>query len=547
MAMHRLSLRDFVIVETLELDVASGYTALTGETGAGKSILIDAIQLLLGQRGDAHVVREGAKRCELAAEFDCPPALSAWLDEQGFDADESLLLLRRQIDAQGRSRAWVNGGSATLAQLKALSEYLVDIHGQHAWHSLTRPAAQLDLLDAYAGADTQSVQAAWRDWQGAQRRLDEAQSRQSELASQRERLEWQVAEVDKLAPGVDEWTELNEAHTRASHAQALLEAAQLSSDALAGDAGGALDALQQAIQALNAQSKWEPRFAPWVEVLQQAEALVGDTTHDLQAYARRDDVDPEQLQQLDERMSLWLSLAKRFRCAAEDLAAAHQGWQKQLQELASQADLDGLQHAVTKAQGIWQQHADALSQLRQGAALRLAQAVTELMQDLGMAGGRMAIDVTPGAPSATGQDDVNFLVAGHPGVTPRAVAKVASGGELSRIALAIAVTTSRLGSVDTLIFDEVDSGIGGQVAHTVGDLMRRLGEDRQVLAITHLPQVAATAHHHLKVEKQLQAGATTSQIRALDDEQRTEEIARMLGGSRDSDSVMAHAREILGR
>ncbi len=241
MAMLRLSLRDFVIVESLELDFASGFTALTGETGAGKSILIDAIQLLLGQRGDATVVREGASRCELSAEFDTPSTLTVWLDEQGFDSQETVLLLRRQIDAQGRSRAWINGTSATLAQLKALSEHVVDIHGQHAWHSLTRAAAQLDLLDAYAGVDTRQVQRAWQEWQQAQQELEAAQSHQSEAQAQRERLQWQVAEVEKLSPGPHEWDDLNASHTRASHAQALLEAAQSSSEALANERGGAQD------------------------------------------------------------------------------------------------------------------------------------------------------------------------------------------------------------------------------------------------------------------------------------------------------------------
>lgn len=547
MSIRRLSLRDFVIVDALELELSDGYTALTGETGAGKSILIDAIQLLLGQRADATVVREGATRCELSAEFDCPDALRDWLQEQGFDAQDDALLLRRQIDEQGRSRAWVNGSSATLGQLKQLSEHLVDIHGQHAWHSLTRGAAQMALLDAYADLDHTPAQQAWQRWRHAREALQTAEAQQADWATQRERLQWQLGELDKLAPGPNEWPQLNEAHTRASHAQALWEAAQISHHALQGDHGGVQDLLHKAVNALLTQHKWEPRFGPWIEVLQQAQTMIEDVAHDVHAYARREGADADELQQLDQRLSLWLTLAKRLRCAPEDLAQTYLDSQGQLQALEAGADLEALQRDEAQAQADWQAQADALSQQRQEAARGLAQAVTALMQDLGMGGGRLAIDIQRGSPSALGQDDVQFLVAGHAGVSPRPVAKVASGGELSRIALAIAVTTSALGSVDTLIFDEVDAGIGGQVAHTVGELMQRIGRGRQVMAITHLPQVAASAHHHLKVAKQVHGDRTTSQIHTLNPEQRTEEIARMLGGSPQSESVMAHAREILKR
>lgn len=547
MSIRRLSLRDFVIVDALELELGRGYTALTGETGAGKSILIDAIQLLLGQRGDATVVREGRKRCELAAEFDCPNEARDWLSEQGFDAEEDALLLRRQIDEQGRSRAWINGSSATLGQLKSLGETLVDIHGQHAWHSLTRPAAQLSLLDAYAGLETQAIQSAWKQWQQAQHTFEQAQTQQAQWQEQRDRLQWQIAELDKLAPGANEWAELNEAHTRASHAQALIEATQTAHEALSGDGTGAQDALHAAIQALMAQHKWEPRFSPWLDVLQQAQALIEDVAHDVQTYARREDADPHRLQQLNDRLGLWMSLAKRFRCAAPDLADHYASWQEQLRTLDESADLDALQARAAQAQSQWQQEADRLSLARQTAAGRLAESVTAHMQALGMAGGQFSISIARATAGPMGQDDVSFLVAGHAGVSPKPVAKVASGGELSRIALAIAVTTSSLGQVDTLIFDEVDSGIGGQVAHTVGQLMAQLGANRQVMAITHLPQVAATAHQHLKVSKHTSNGETVSQISALNGDQRTEEIARMLGGSHTSVSVLAHAREILGQ
>jgi DNA repair protein RecN (Recombination protein N) len=546
MPLRRLSLRDFVIVDALELDFKGGFTALTGETGAGKSILIDAIQLLLGQRADALVVREGTGKCELSAEFDSPSSAQAWLDEQGLEGDDDSLLLRRQIDAQGRSRAWINGHSATLSQLKALSEHVMDIHGQHAWHSLTRPAAQMQLLDAYARLDTAPLQNAWQTWRSAERVLQEAQSQQAAWQAQRERLSWQLTELEPLAPGDHEWEELNQEHTRASHAQSLIEAAHASAQALDGERGGVSAALHQAIQTLSAQSKWEPQFNTWLEVLQQAQALVTDVAHDVHSYARRSDLDSDQLQRLDERVALWMSLAKRFRCAPEDLAAQAQAWRDQLTTLEAQADTDALQAKADAARRQWQALAEAISAQRQQAGHSLGEAVSALMQDLGLSGGRFEVAVSPAEPNPLGSDQIQFLVAGHAGASARPVAKVASGGELSRIALAIAVTTSTLGSVDALIFDEVDSGIGGQVAHTVGALMRRLGQDRQVLAITHLPQVAATAHQHYKVRKQMHDGQTLSRIEPLDDNQRLEEIARMLGGSSSSASVMAHAREILG-
>lgn len=546
MPLRRLSLRDFVIVDALELEFQAGFTALTGETGAGKSILIDAIQLLLGQRADALVVREGATKCELSAEFDCPNSAQAWLDEQGLEGEDDGLLLRRQIDAQGRSRAWVNGHSATLAQLKALGEHVMDIHGQHAWHSLTRPAAQLQLLDAYAQVDTAALQSAWQAWRAAQRALQDAQTQQAAWQAQRERLQWQLTEIEPLAPQIDEWEALNQEHTRASHAQSLIEAAHASTQALDGDRGGASTALQQAIQTLSAQSKWEPQFGSWVEVLQQAQALITDVAHDVHSYARRSDLDNDHLQGLDQRVALWMSLAKRFRCAPEDLAAQVQSWQSELSALEAQADTDALQAKADATRRQWQALAEAISAQRQQAGQALGQTVSALMQDLGLMGGRFEVAISPSEPHALGSDQIQFLVAGHAGASARPVAKVASGGELSRIALAIAVTTSTLGSVDALIFDEVDSGIGGQVAHTVGALMRRLGQDRQVLAITHLPQVAATAHQHFKVSKQVRDGQTTSHIEPLSDAQRVDEIARMLGGTAASASVMAHAREILG-
>lgn len=552
MTLRHLSLRDFVIVPALDLDLGSGFSALTGETGAGKSILVDALQLVLGGRGDALWVREGQPRCEIGAEFDTPPPARPWLDANGFagDGDDSLLL-RRSIDAAGRSRAWINGSPATLGQLRELADWLVDIHGQHAWQSLTRPAAIRALLDAYAGADAtlDALATAWHGWQQAAATQRQAQAAQGQLAQERERLLWQIGELDKLAPAEDEWDELNQRHTRLSNAQALIDAAHTASAALEGDDGpvGALPALTQALQALQAHGAIEPEFAALVELLEASAAQVRDAAHSLHAYLRRAEPDPEQLATLDARMAQWLGLARRYRRQPAELPTLLAGWRAELAQLEAGADLQRLEHEVQRQRDGYLKAARQLSQLRTGAAPRLAAAVTAAMQDLGMQGGRFEVALPPlDEPSAHGLENVAFLVAAHTGSTPRPIDKVASGGELSRLALAIAVTTSELGEAGTLVFDEVDAGVGGAVASTVGRLLRKLGHDRQVLCVTHLPQVAACADHHLLVSKQADAaGATVSRVGVIDGEARTREIARMLGGERISETTLAHALEML--
>jgi len=547
MSLKRIALRDFVIVRELELELAEGFTVLTGETGAGKSILIDALQLALGARADTGVVREGASRTEITAEFDLPAALLPWLEEAGFEPGDSLLL-RRSIDAQGRSRAWINGSPATAAQLREAGERLVDIHGQHAWQSLTRPDAVRDLLDAYAGVTTAPVQAAWQRWRASQKALADARAAQDSLQRERERLAWQIAEVDKLAPGADEWDELNASHTRLSHAQALLDAAQGALQALEEDEGGATRGLSRAHGLLQGQEHLEPEFRAIAEVLASSLAQAEDAAHSLHTYLRKTDLDPQRLAELDERMSQWLSLARRYKRTPAELPAVLAGWKEELSRLDAAADLDALEREEKTHARAYQAEAAALSKARGKAAPRLAQAITAAMQGLGMQGGRFEVGLQALAqPAAHGIDDVQFLVAGHAGTTPRPVGKVASGGELSRIALAIAVTTSRLGSAQTLIFDEVDAGVGGAVAETVGRLMKQLGRDRQVLAVTHLPQVAACADHHLVVAKRSGTDGTTSTVAPVHGEQRVAEVARMLGGERLSGTTLAHAKEMLER
>jgi DNA repair protein RecN (Recombination protein N) len=545
-SLKRIVLRDFVIVRELDLDLADGFTVLTGETGAGKSILIDALQLVTGGRADVGVIREGTNRTDVSAEFDATASLVLWLETAGFEIGDSLLL-RRTVDTQGKSRAWINGSPATATQLRAVGEQLLDIHGQHAWQSLTRPEAVRGLLDAYAQVSSAALATLWQQWRQAQTDLAQAHGAQESLQRERDRLAWQIGEVEKLAPQPDEWIELNTEHGRLSHAQALLDAAQGALQTLGSDDdGGALVALNGACQLLQQQEHLEPYFKGLTEVLTSSLVQVEDTVHSLRGYLRKTELDPQRLGELDERMALWLSLARRYRRAPAELPDLLVSWKQELQKLDAAADLAGLEAACAAALEAYMQQARQLSKARARAAPRLAGAITQAMQGLGMQGGQFEVALQASAqPTQSGLEEISFLVAGHAGSTPRPVNKVASGGELSRMALAIAVTTSQLGTAQTLIFDEVDAGVGGAVAETVGRLMQQLGVDRQVLAVTHLPQVAACADHHLVVTKQLQGHSTMSSVLAVQGEQRVAEVARMLGGERLSGTTLAHAREML--
>lgn len=546
--LRRLVLRDFVIVAALEVDFDAGFSVLTGETGAGKSILIDALQLALGSRGDAGVVREGAPRAEITAEFDAPAALAPWLEEAGFDHEGATLLLRRAIDAQGKSRAWINGSVATVAQLREAAEFLLDIHGQHAWQSLTRAAAVRSLLDAQAGVDGAPLAALFSRWREATQTLQDARSRQDSLERERERLAWQIGEIDKLKPGEDEWEPLNAEHERLSHAQSLLAAARTALDAVS-EAEPSADALSaRAIDALSDVTRFDTRLEPVVEVLQAAQVQLRDAAHSLNAYLGHAELEPERLQELDERLSAWVSLARRYRRPPAELPALLAQWRTELKSLDAATDLDALEAAVKKALDAWRAEAQRVSALRRAAAPQLGQRVTQAMQTLGMAGGRFEVALLPQEqPQAFGLESVELRVAGHAGSSPRPLAKVASGGELSRLALAIAVTTAREQSAGaaTLIFDEIDAGVGGAVGDAVGRLMKQLGRERQVLAVTHLAQVAACADHHFVVSKAERAGVTLSDVQPVAGEARVAEVARMLGGERLAGTSLAHAQALL--
>jgi DNA repair protein RecN (Recombination protein N) len=555
--LRRLSLKDFVIVDTLELEFGAGFSVLTGETGAGKSILIDALQLALGARAEGGVVREGCARSEIAAEFDSPASLAGWLDEAGFAVDETLML-RRVVDAQGKSRAFVNGSAATLTQLREVADHLIDIHGQHAWQSLTRPAAVRALLDEQAGIDAAPVAAAHAAWAQATAALASARARQGELDTERERLAWQLAEVERLSPSDDEWQAITAEHGRLSHAQALMSASQQALDEVSEGDINALKIVSRAASALREVADYDAALAPVIEALDGAELQLQDAAHSLASYLNRADLDPQRLSELDERMSAWMSLARRFRRSPEDLATLWGEWKATLAALDAAADLAGLQKRVDDALARWRTEAKRVSARRAAAAPLMAGRITEAMQQLGMAGGRFDVALVPqDGPQSYGAESVEFLVAGHAGSTPRPLAKVASGGELSRLALAIAVTAAQSSvaegdavrtssaSAQTLIFDEIDAGVGGTVADAVGRLMKRLGRHVQVMAVTHLPQVAACGDHHFVVAKRSIGGNTTSQVTPLAGEARVAEVARMLGGERSSGTSLAHAQELI--
>lgn len=546
--LRHLSLKDFVIVPTLELDFEPGFAVLTGETGAGKSILIDALQLALGGRGDAGVVREGAAKAEICAEFDTPAHLRGWLDDAGFDSDDALLL-RRVIDAAGKSRAWINGSAATATQLRELADHLLDIHGQHAWQGLTRPAAVREMLDGFAGLDTAPLARAHATWKQAVETLQKAQSQQADALRERERLAWQIGELDGLAPADGEWEELNAEHERLSHGQSLMDAAKSALDALDESEPSAQSLTAGALDQLERVLDHDARLLPAVQALRDVQAQLQDASHTLAAYLHKTDLDPARLAELDERVSAWLTLARRYRRQPQDLPALLAQWRAELAQLDAASDPAQLEAAVAAARQAFDTEAQAASRARRKAAPQLASAVTAAMQQLGMAGGQfdIALNATDG-PQSFGVESAEFLVAGHAGSTPRPLAKVASGGELSRIALAIAVTASQAATDNapgTLIFDEIDVGIGGAVAETVGRLMKQLGRERQVMAVTHLPQVAACADRHLVVAKSLQEGATASSVSPVAGEARVAEIARMLGGERLSSTSLAHAQEML--
>ncbi|CAJ0722411.1 MAG: DNA repair protein RecN [Ralstonia sp.] len=546
--LRSLTIRDFVIVHALDLDLADGFTVFTGETGAGKSILIDALALTLGERADAAVVREGAPRADITAEFDVHPHVAAWLEAHELHDDEGVILLRRTVDAAGRSKAFINGAAVTLAQLREVGEQLVDIHGQHAHQLLLKADAQRSLLDAHAGLEgaVRVVGERYREWHAVVRAREAAEQQSREAQLERERIEWQVNELQKLGPQPGEWEEVQAEHHRLSHAASLIEGTRAALDGLSESEGAVLTQLGTTLHTLRELAEIDPALADVLAALEPAEVQIQEAVHTLARYADRAELDPDRLAEVDARMQALHTMARKYRVAPETLPAELAERQAQLAALQAASDLDALQAQEAQTHAAYMSVAQAVSRDRAKAARELADAVTGAMQGLSMAGGRFDIALHAlEHGGAAGLEQVEFLVAGHAGVSPRPLAKVASGGELARISLAISVIASEASPTPTLIFDEVDSGIGGAVAEVVGRRLRELGMRRQVLCVTHLPQVAALANHHIQVAKQTVAGSTRSDLVVLDATGRVDEIARMLGGASLTDTTRRHADEML--
>ncbi|WP_175820515.1 DNA repair protein RecN [Burkholderia sp. BCC0419] len=546
--LRHLSIRDFVIVAALDLEFDSGFSVFSGETGAGKSILIDALALALGERADASVVRTGCGRADITAEFTPHDRVARWLDEHAFDAEDTVML-RRVIDVNGRSRAFINGTSATLAQLRELGEMLVDIHGQHAHQLLMRPDAQRELFDTHAGlvADAANVARAWRVWRDATQAIDAAKAHERELQLEREKLAWQLAELDKLAPQAGEWDEVSNEHKRLSHSANLIEGVRGALNALSESDDAMLAQLGAIVSKLRSLADYDTALGDALASLEPAEIQLQEAVYSLSHYAQRVDLDPERLAQVETRLDALHSTARKFRLPPDTLHEEHAARRAQLAALDAAADLGTLEAAQAKAREAYLADAKRLSKARAQAAKALGTAVTAGMQELSMAGGSFEVALVPLADGGPhGLEQVEFRVAGHPGVPLRPLAKVASGGELARISLALAVIASAASPTPTLIFDEVDTGIGGGVAEVVGRLLHQLGRDRQVLCVTHLPQVAARGDHHFQVAKGAdERGGTVSSVVPLDKASRVEEVARMLGGLEITATTRKHAKEML--
>ena len=541
--LRALEAANFVIIERASLEFGAGFSVLTGETGAGKSILVDAIELLVGGRGDASLVREGAERAELSAEFDLADrSFSAWLEEAGLAGDPGTVLLRRTIDRAGRSRCFINGHAATLAQLKSAGEHLIDIHGQHEHQSLLRSAAQRALIDSHAGAQDLVVQVgdAYRSWQRLQALAEEAEKNFAQREAERSQIQDTVTELKRLEPREGEWTDISAQHTRLQHGASLLGGAQSALEALEEGDGATLAQLSAVSSRLGALSAHDDHLKPVVELLESAEAQAHEALRALRQYASRVELDPEALREVEARIEALHAAARKHRVRPENLPQLLADQEKRLHELDLAVNAEALRREVASAQAQYINLAKNLSAKRRAAAEALGKAVSAAMQQLAMPGGRFGVKVSATEePTPSGLEEIEFEVASHPSLPLRPLAKVASGGELSRVSLAIQLVAAKASPIGTLVFDEVDTGIGGGVAETIGRALRKLGKDRQVLCVTHLPQVAASGNDQWSVSR----SGTRVKIARLDRAARIAELARMLGGT--ETTARKHATELL--
>jgi DNA repair protein RecN (Recombination protein N) len=546
-----LSIRDFAIVDRLELEFHAGFTALTGETGAGKSILIDALSLALGDRAGGEQVRSGAERADVTADFsiEALPELGRWLGEQALEGDSNRLLLRRVVDRSGRSRGFVNGHAATINQLREAGERLVDIHGQHAHQSLLRAESQRQVLDAHAGLAALALETggAYREWQRFCRARLDHEHNAAALNVEREQLGWQVDELSRLAPAQGEWDAIQSEHGRLAHAAALIEGVRDAIDLLSESETAALGALSGALSRLRPLTEYDAALRETVALLDSGEAQLREAAYALRHYADRVELDPARLREVEQRLEALHSAARKLRVRPEALPELLVSLKQRLKDLEMTSNLEALAKQERVSRSRYDELASRLSAERGKAGAKLSREVNVAMKELAMSGGRFEVELRSLLPdgSVAGNEQVEFLVSTNPGTEPRPLAKVASGGELSRISLAVQVITSKAAAVPTLIFDEVDAGIGGAVAEVVGRKLRALGEERQVLCVTHLPQVAAQAREQWSVAKGAEGGSARSRVAVLDEKSRIEEIARMLGGVAITPTTRRHAAEML--
>lgn len=544
-----LSLRDFVIVDELNLSFQGGFTVLTGETGAGKSITLDALGLLLGDKADYGQIRHGAKEAQLSALFDVGdvPQACVLLQEQGLLAEhETQLSIRRIIDVKGKSRSFINNQAVTLGQLRQVGELLIDIHGQNAHHSLNSEAAQRVLLDAFAGADKEvaQVREAYQRWHDAERELEKAQTQADSLNIERERLQWRFDELNALNLQENEWDALSQSHDALVHAADILHTAASVEEIINGD-DGLQSRLYHCRQQLAVLANAAPAFADSVTLLESVEAELGEVSAYLREASASVETDENLLAQQGQRMQELMSVARKYRLEPPQLPEELAKVAAALNELEASADIEALHARVAERKNEYMQAAQQLSEKRHQAAKKLAKQTTAHMQNLAMQGARFNIELLSASPSLHGLEQVQYQVAANQGTPLRAMSKVASGGELARISLALQMVTSQYNAVPTLIFDEVDTGIGGAVADVVGHALRSLGQNRQILAVTHLPQVAACGQQHWQVRKHSSKGQTFSEIKVLTSAERVDEIARMLGGETITDTTRNHAKEML--
>lgn len=548
-----LSVHNYAIVEHLDLELARGMSVITGETGAGKSIMLDALGLTLGDRADSGVVRPGADKADILATFDLAdiPEAHTWLAERDLDQDGPCIL-RRVITAEGRSRGYINGTPCPLGDLKALGELLIDIHSQHEHQSLLKTDTHRRLLDEYAGAIdlARQVQLAAQRWRQTRQELERLSNSGDEQRARHQLLSYQLEELDNVALGDNELEQLEHEHKNLTNAEALFGICrQVIDHCSESDSGNVLSALTVSLNRLTAVQNSPKALGEAVNLIASAQIQVEEAVGELNRFLDNFDADPARLQQLEERLDTLYTLARKHRVHPTELADLQQRLMEELEGLnANDESIERLGDELAAYARHYQEKATQLSSLRQQAATRLASAIEVEIQRLGMPGGRISIELRPNASDdlqPNGLEQVELLVSANPGQPLKGLAKVASGGELSRISLAIQVITAQTSRIPTLVFDEVDVGIGGPTAEIVGQLLRRLGERGQVLTVTHLPQVAAQGHHHLFVHKVRNSDATHTAVASLGKRERVEEVARMLGGIDLTKESLAHARKMV--